>query len=152
MARYNSVCTGKSHIFCGVPQRSILAPLLFLIYINDICCASNIFHFILFANDTNLFLSHKNLQYLTDQANHELIKLSLWPTANKLWINLKKNNFMILTKTKKKYPIIPKIFPNDYEIDFVNHTSFLGVILDEQLTWKPHISLVTRKCLNQSEL
>ena len=110
VARYNSVCTGKSHIFCGVPQRSILAPLLFLIYINDICCASNIFHFILFANDTNLFLSHKNLQYLTDQANHELIKLSLWPTANKLWINLKKNNFMILTKTKKSVPSFLKFF------------------------------------------
>ena len=65
---------------------------------------------------------------------------------------LKEKQFYDSYQDKKKCPIIPKIFPNDYEIDFVNHTSFLGVILDEQLTWKPHISLVTRKCLNQSEL
>jgi hypothetical protein len=117
----------------------------FLIYINDICNASNSSQLILFADDTNLFYSHKDLQFLVNHVNHELIKLSSWLSANKLSINLNKNNFMIFKPKQKKYYINPKIALNNHEIDLVNEASFLGVILDEHLTWKSHIAQTSRK-------
>jgi hypothetical protein len=91
--QYNGICSNKTPIYCGVPQGSILSPLLFLIYINDICNASSSSQLILFADDTNLFYSHKDLQFLVNHGNHELIKLSSWLSANKLSINLEKKQF-----------------------------------------------------------
>jgi hypothetical protein len=150
--QYNGVCSNKTPIHCWVPQGSILSPLLFLIYINDICNASSSSQLILFVDDTNLFYSHKELQFLVNPVNHELIKLFSWLSANKLSINVKKNNFMIFKPKQKKYYINTKIALNNHEIDLVNEASFLGVILDEHLTWKSHIAQTSRKCLNRSDL
>ena len=87
--QYNGICSQKMTIECGVPQGSILGPLLFFLYVNDICNVSSIFPFVLFADDTNLFYSHKNISDLIDQVNRELNKLSNWFSANRLSINLK---------------------------------------------------------------
>ena len=146
-------CTRKkTPIYCGVPQGSILAPLLFLLYINNINKVSNIANLILFADDTNLFFSHNNLPFLIEQVNGELDKLTLWLSANKLSINLKKTNFMIFRPRQKKFHINPKIVLNSFEIDMVDEVSFLGVILDANLTWKSHISHVSRKMSKSMEL
>ena len=61
---------------CGVPQGSILGPLLFLIYINDLCEASNILDPIMFADDTNLFYSHHQIKFLFETVNTELKNIS----------------------------------------------------------------------------
>ena len=71
-------------ITCGVPQGSILGPLLFLLYINDIASVSNILSSILFADDTTLFCSSKKLQELTAIVNNELGNIMQWLNANKL--------------------------------------------------------------------
>ncbi len=88
---YNNVSSSKSDIKCGVPQGSILGPLLFLLYINDIVKSSSILQFIIFADDTNLFFSSKNFIDLARTVNAELVKLSDWFCANKLSLNVKKN-------------------------------------------------------------
>jgi hypothetical protein len=73
------------HVLCGVPQGSILGPKLFILYINDICNVSEIFKFILFADDTNLFCSGSDLSQLSLIVCKELNKLNTWFAVNKLF-------------------------------------------------------------------
>ena len=77
--------------------------------------------------------------------NSELNKLSTWFKANKLSLNLKKTNFMIFKPRQKRYHFPMQICINEQRIEQVKETVFLGVVLDEHLSWKPHISQVARK-------
>ena len=80
---------------CGVPQGSILGPLLFILYVNDIVNCSEVLYFILFADDTNIFYSCKNSSDLLKIINEELLKLSNWFHANRLSLNILKTNFIL---------------------------------------------------------
>ena len=77
MGNHNSTCLD---ITCGVPQGSVLGPLLFILYINDICKVSTIFKCIIFADDTNIFCSGSNLKKLLEIITIELSKLKIWLT------------------------------------------------------------------------
>ena len=79
----------------GVPQGSVLGPLLFLIYVNDLSCVSEILNPITFADDTNLFLTGKNINEMYELFNSELEKVYQWFLLNKLTINLDKTNYMV---------------------------------------------------------
>ena len=87
--------SGLQNVTCGVPQGSILGPKLFLLYINDICNVSNILDFILYADDTNVFYKHENIDMMCKIVSVELDKLSTWFALNKLALNISKTNFMI---------------------------------------------------------
>ena len=82
-------------INCGVPQGSILGPLLFLLYVNDLPNVSETLHSILFADDTSLFVQGKDLNELETNINNEMYKLVLWLNANRLSLNVAKTHFMI---------------------------------------------------------
>ena len=90
---FNGVSSESCEIKCGVPQGSILGPLLFLLYINDLCNVSKVLDFILFADDTNIFFSHKDFDLLPGILNSEMLKLIHWCRENKLSINFKKIKF-----------------------------------------------------------
>ena len=86
---YNGYSSSHKKVKCGVPQGSILGPLLFLIYINDLSGVSKALDFILFADDTNIFFSHSHLESLSLIVNSELNRLNDWFRANKLSVNIK---------------------------------------------------------------
>ena len=132
-------------VTCGVPQGSILGPLLFLVYINDICKTTDYGEFILFADDTNLFYSHENISTLTSVINTELCKISDWLQSNKLSLNIKKSNYIIFKPRQKRQVYNLALTINNNTIDRVKEVCFLGVILDENLTWKAHVSYIARK-------
>ena len=108
---YETGKTGHQTIKCGVPQGSILGPPLFIIYVNDLCNSSDLLKFIMFADDTNVFLSHTDLKYLFETANQELEKANEWFICNKLSLNLKKTNF-ILFRTANKSENLPLKLPS----------------------------------------
>ena len=130
-------------VVCGVPQGSILGPKLFIIYINDMIKTSKLLKFILFADDTNIFCSGKDVNELSKLVTRELDKLKNWFATNKLSLNVTKTNFMLFSRNADAVDIEVKI--DDVIVNRVDATKFLGVVIDDKLTWKKHIETVKSK-------
>ena len=134
-----------NHNYHGVPQGSVLGPLLFLLYINDIPHSSQIMTFHLYADDTSIFFSHENLSNLESIVNAELAKISDWLIANKLTLNTTKSNFMIIKPRQKKLSKNIEISINNENLRDSACVKYLGVLIDKNLTWTNHIKHVTTK-------
>ena len=111
----NGFLSESRNVTHGVPQGSVLGPLLFLLYINDMPYCSEILKFHLFADDTSIFFSHKNQHELEIIVNNELKKVSDWLSANRLTLNVAKSNFLLLSK-KKSTSFKTNIMINDTPI------------------------------------
>ena len=146
----NNIRSAFTNILTGVPQGSILGPLLFIIYMNDIPFASTTFKTIIYADDTTLlanlsdFYFKNNTKVNIKMLNNELDKIRLWLRANKLTLNTQKSKFMLFYQPKKRLEI-PKIEINNEKIECVEQFDFLGLILHKHLIWKSHVTKVANK-------
>ena len=146
-----SVVSNKERIVCGVPQGSVLGPLLFLIYVNDMYRSSQKLDFYLFADDTNLLYAEKDLKKLEIVDNEELLNLSEWLNSNKLSLNPIESNFVVFHPYQRKlnYEINIKIFDNNsaklVSLERKTYVKYLGLLLDDNLSWKPHIDYISTR-------
>ena len=141
----NDTSSDPLPISCGVPQGSILGPLLFLIYINDLPLASKSAAAILFADDTNTLYTGKNYHELVVNVSIDLKILSDWFKCNKLALNETKTNLMIFHRKNNKPPENLTVTLNGITLDRVVTTKFLGVLIQENLLWENHIEYVGNK-------
>ena len=148
--RINGVDSNVNDINVGVPQGSCLGPLLFLLYINDLPCIVKSSKVSMYADDTSIYHSSKDIAQLNAVLNEELRRLDRWLKGNKLSLNVAKTcSMLITTKQKKKYltaanqALQPSI--REEHIEVICNTKYLGVQIDENLTWKNQIKSVTEK-------
>ena len=141
----NGVRSQSRNVKCGVPQGSVLGPLLFLVYINDII-NSQLFTYSLFADDTCLLYHHKNMHNLILTANVEVCNVFQWFCCNKLLLNTSKSQYVVFRSNGKKIPNnIDPLTIGGHQIDRSQSVRFLGVTLDDHLSWKEHLSNVCTK-------
>ena len=131
-------------VSCGVPQGSILGPLLFILYVNDLSKVSNKFVSILFADDTTILFEGHNIDSIVTSLNYELVKLIIWLNANKLSINVSKTHYMVFHRARRKVDH-KDIILNNYILQQVHFTKILGIIIDDKLKLANHISYIKNK-------
>ena len=119
----------------GVPRGFVLGPLLFIIYTNDLPDALIESKCILFADDTTVYYSSKNITNIFHKINNYLNSLEDYFMASKLSLNISKINYMVFPLEATKH----ENFNNEI-ISKVNKVQFLGMIIDEKLTWREHIN------------
>jgi hypothetical protein len=150
IVKYKQIMSSEMIVQTGVPQGSILGPLLFILYINDIQNCSDIASMLLFADDTNIFYSHSCLKTLNETLQTEVDKIAEWLNTNKLSINTSKTKFILFRSSKKKKKHVVKLSINNDDIKQVKSTTFLGVVIDECLSWNDHIDSVAKKIVKSA--
>ena len=131
-------------IHFGVPQGSVLGPLLYLIYINDIKSLSEQMDLRLFADDTTVFSSEKSPENLERKTNEALKTLHNWLICNKLTLNLKKTHYLYFSKRQILSPDL-NLYIGGHKLNRETQTKYLGLIIQDDLKWNSHINIVIKK-------
>ena len=131
-------------IECGVPQGSVLGPLLFLLYTNDLPKSVTNSQTILFADDTTIYVTGNKKESLFRLLKDDLSDVIDWFRANKLSLNISKTNY-VLFEPPDNIKIHDPTSKNEYKLEFgtetidqVSHVKFLGLMIDKNLNWNIH--------------
>ena len=141
--RINSCVSTSLPVAAGVPQGSILGPILFLLYINDIPNSTKMSSY-LFADDTNFVESGINGDGLAAEVNVELSNVGRWCSSNKLVVNSKKTEVLRISNLPESNLQMPIVMQGE-NVNFSNHCTFLGIVIDKKLNFSRHIDKVSKK-------
>ena len=130
--------------YVGYCKDQFIGPLLFILYINDLATVSKHLFPMLYADDTNFFISGKNIDNLIQTVNCEIEKVFDWLSVNKLSLNIQKTHYMIF-HSRKNIKLNSDVLIINEIINKVECTKFLGVLIDSKLTWCNDISYLKRK-------
>ncbi len=135
---------------CGIPQGSILGPLLFILYINDLPNYVSNVNVSMYADDTAIYYSSNDVNDIVDKMNNDLVNVDKWLAKNKLSLNVDKTNFMLIGTPQK----LAQVHNYDFNVNIngtrlqkVDHCKHLGVEIDDNLMWKNQIEQVRKKVL-----
>ena len=134
-----------TNIKCGVPQGSVLGPILFLLYINNLPNISSIFKPILFADDTTLIFSDTSMSKLENKMQCGIEQLYIWLNINKLSLNIDKTNILLFNIRNINDNVKLKLKIDNKEIRNLEMITFLGIIIDNKLDWNRQIHYICTK-------
>ena len=146
----NGQLSKKEKVTVGVPQGSVLGPLLFIVFINDLAYLPLKSKLLLFADDTTVFLNGPCLQDLLKNLSDDLFKIKEWLIHNRLLINLSKTHAISFFQKNKNITL--SLYCGDDKIEFVKETKLLGVIIDNNLKFSSHINLLCKKANSKAFL
>ena len=146
--QFVSIETSKSceeTVKCGVPQGSVLGPLLFIIYINDLKNVIKYSTLHQYADDTNLMIADKSIKKINKYINHDLKLLTEWLIANKISLNTDKTEIIVFKNKNKKISKKLNFRISGQKIKPTNALKYLGVILEENLSWEKHLNTLVKR-------
>ena len=139
--RYKGITSGPQEVTCGVPQGSVLGPLLFLLYINDITSVCAHAKFLLFADDTAILYSAPNMSDLQTVISESFPKVTEWLHANRLSLSISKTFYQVYSSQHSSNDLIIPV--NTMHLKRAQTVKYLGVLVDEDLKFRSHIGKVT---------
>jgi hypothetical protein len=146
VGKYHSTIRGINH---GVPQGSILGPVLFSLYINDLPINITGSKIVLLADDTNMLVTRENINNLQYKMNNVMNELQTWFRLNNLIVNAEKTLALSFHVMQNKNPPLPHIIFEGRDVAYNTESKFLGVYINENMKWNSHIKYLSSK-LNSS--
>ena len=144
----NNIESTTENIVCGVPQGTILGPLLFLMFINDLPLYTDNVFTDLYADDTTIYQISNSQHFIEQDLQMALQKLSVWCKLNGMLLNTEKTKVMLITTSQKRLhlhnSILNLTFNND-SLKNIDNDKVLGIYIDNNLTWSIHTQFIAKK-------